>query len=130
MHHMMEKAVTIWSKDTGIDRDPADQVEVTRPDDQTTRRASDGRPRGRTEKVSGRDWRRPDFSAKARRGEWTAASGRKFSDDPQDDRNRELAKEHIARTGNTAREMWKLRAGDSGEQAASGTVSCSRIVPR
>ncbi len=35
MHHMMEKASTIWSKETGIDRNPADQVEVRRPDDQT-----------------------------------------------------------------------------------------------
>jgi hypothetical protein len=30
MHHMMKKAATIWSKDTGIDRNPADQVEVKR----------------------------------------------------------------------------------------------------
>ena len=37
MHHMMEKAATIWSKDTGIDRNPADQVEVKRPDDQRER---------------------------------------------------------------------------------------------
>ena len=34
MHHMMEKASTIWSRETGIDRNPADQVEVKRPDDQ------------------------------------------------------------------------------------------------
>src|ERR1700691_259811 len=34
MHHMMNKASTIWSKETGIDRNPADQVEVRRPDDQ------------------------------------------------------------------------------------------------
>lgn len=33
MHHMMEKAAGIWSTDTGIDRNPADQVEVVRPDD-------------------------------------------------------------------------------------------------
>jgi integrase len=33
MHHMMEKASTIWSKETGIDRNPADQVEVMGPDD-------------------------------------------------------------------------------------------------
>jgi len=33
MHHMMGKAATIWSKETGIDRNPADQVEVKRPDD-------------------------------------------------------------------------------------------------
>jgi len=37
MHHMMKKAATIWSKDTGIDRNPADQVEVKRPDDQRDR---------------------------------------------------------------------------------------------
>src|SRR5580658_5110962 len=33
MHHMMAKACTIWSKVTGIDRNPADQIEVMRPDD-------------------------------------------------------------------------------------------------
>ncbi len=37
MHHMMKKAATLWSKDTGIDRNPADQVEVRRPDDQRDR---------------------------------------------------------------------------------------------
>lgn len=37
MHHMMEKAATIWSKETGIDRNPADQVEITRPNDQRER---------------------------------------------------------------------------------------------
>jgi integrase len=37
MHHMMRKAATIWSKETGIDRNPADQVEVKRPDDQRER---------------------------------------------------------------------------------------------
>jgi integrase len=37
MHHMMEKASTIWSKETGIDRNPADQVEVKRPNDQRDR---------------------------------------------------------------------------------------------
>jgi integrase len=37
MHHMMEKASSIWSKETGIDRNPADQVEVNRPDDQRER---------------------------------------------------------------------------------------------
>jgi hypothetical protein len=31
---LLEKASTIWSKDTGIDRNPADQVEVRRADDQ------------------------------------------------------------------------------------------------
>jgi integrase len=33
MHHMMKKACTIWSKETGIDRNPADLIEVVRPDD-------------------------------------------------------------------------------------------------
>ncbi len=37
MHHMMGKAATICSKETGIDRNPADQVEVKRPDDQRER---------------------------------------------------------------------------------------------
>jgi integrase len=37
MHHMMEKASVIWAKETGIDRNPADQVEVYRPDDQRER---------------------------------------------------------------------------------------------
>jgi len=37
MHHMMEKASIIWSKETGIDRNPADQIEVKRPDDQRER---------------------------------------------------------------------------------------------
>jgi integrase len=37
MHHMMEKASTIWSRETGIDRNPADQVEIRRPDDQRDR---------------------------------------------------------------------------------------------
>jgi integrase len=37
MHHMMEKASTIWTADTGINRNPADLVEVKRPDDQRER---------------------------------------------------------------------------------------------
>jgi integrase len=37
MHHMMKKAATLWSKETGIDRNPADQIEVYRPDDQRER---------------------------------------------------------------------------------------------
>jgi integrase len=37
VHHMLEKAATIWSKETGIDRNPADLVEVNRPDDQRER---------------------------------------------------------------------------------------------
>ncbi len=46
MHHMMEKASTIWSKETGIDRNPADQVEVARPDDQRERYLSAEEIRG------------------------------------------------------------------------------------
>jgi integrase len=41
MHHLMEKASTIWSKETGIDRNPADQVEVRRPDDSRDRYLSE-----------------------------------------------------------------------------------------
>ena len=41
MHHMMEKASTIWSKETGIDRNPADLVEVRRPDNQRDRYLSE-----------------------------------------------------------------------------------------
>ena len=37
MHHMMGKAASIWSKETGLDRNPADQVEVRRPDDSRDR---------------------------------------------------------------------------------------------
>jgi integrase len=37
MHHMMAKAATVWSKETGIDRNPADVVELRRPDDQRER---------------------------------------------------------------------------------------------
>ncbi len=33
MHHMMEKASTIWSKETGLERNPASLIEVDRPDD-------------------------------------------------------------------------------------------------
>lgn len=41
MHHMMEKASTIWSKETGLERNPADQVEVSRPDDARDRYLSE-----------------------------------------------------------------------------------------
>jgi integrase len=37
MHHMMEKACTIGANDTGIDRNPAELVEVKRPNDQRER---------------------------------------------------------------------------------------------
>jgi integrase len=40
MHHMMEKASTIWAEETGIDRNPAELVEVKRPDDQRERHLS------------------------------------------------------------------------------------------
>jgi integrase len=41
MHHMMAKASGIWSKETGINRNPADQVEVRRPDDARDRYLSE-----------------------------------------------------------------------------------------
>ena len=41
MHHMMEKASTIWSKETGLERNPANQVEVKRPDDARDRYLSE-----------------------------------------------------------------------------------------
>jgi len=41
MHHMMEKASTIWSTETGIDRNPADLVEVKRLDDARDRYLSE-----------------------------------------------------------------------------------------
>src|ERR1700761_2786444 len=41
MHHMMEKASTIWSKETGLERNPANQVEVRRPDDSRDRYLSE-----------------------------------------------------------------------------------------
>ena len=37
IHHMMEKASAIWATETGINRNPADRVEVKRPDDQRER---------------------------------------------------------------------------------------------
>jgi integrase len=37
MHHMMEKASTIWATVTGIDRNPANQVEVEHVDDSRER---------------------------------------------------------------------------------------------
>jgi integrase len=41
MHHMMAKASTIWSNETGLERDPADSVEVRRPDDARDRYLSE-----------------------------------------------------------------------------------------
>jgi integrase len=37
MHHMMAKATSIWAKETGLDRNPADLIEVNRPDDSRDR---------------------------------------------------------------------------------------------
>lgn len=37
MHHLMKKASTIWTKDTGLDRNPADMIEVKRINDARTR---------------------------------------------------------------------------------------------
>jgi integrase len=37
MHHMMEKAAGVWSKETGVDRNPADQVDVIRVNDERER---------------------------------------------------------------------------------------------
>ena len=45
------------------------------------------------------------------------------------ERYAKLAKQHIARTGNTARDMWKLMEGEFGEHAV-GTFECPRIVPQ
>ena len=41
MHHMMRKASTIWATTTGIDRNPADQVEVEHIDDTRKRYLSE-----------------------------------------------------------------------------------------
>lgn len=41
MHHMMEKARTIWMKETGINLNPADLIEVDRPDDERERYLSE-----------------------------------------------------------------------------------------
>lgn len=41
MHHMIEKACTIWSREIGVERNPADQVEVRRPDDTRDRYLSE-----------------------------------------------------------------------------------------
>lgn len=41
MHHMMKKAATIWSKITGINRSPADDVEVEHVDDTRKRYLSE-----------------------------------------------------------------------------------------
>ena len=33
LHHLFGRAMTVWTKDTGLSRNPADEVEVERPDD-------------------------------------------------------------------------------------------------
>src|SRR6266849_1726815 len=58
MHHMMEKAATIWSKETGIDRNPADQVEVKRPDDQRDRYLSADELRNLKQALDGKTYRK------------------------------------------------------------------------
>ena len=37
MHHMLGRAASVWTKDTGLTRNPADEVEIERPDDQRDR---------------------------------------------------------------------------------------------
>lgn len=37
MHHMIEKASSIWSKETGLEKNPSDLVEIERPDDSRER---------------------------------------------------------------------------------------------
>jgi integrase len=241
MHHMMEKAATIWSKETGIDRNPADQVEVKRPDDQrerylsaeeivSTKRSLDAKMYRagsgvinqtfyrlrmlvlialttgmRIAEVFALKWNDvlyregllcvrsklkrgkiryvpmpPELAAELRRYPSVIGEGRVFppkrgargerqrvegsfatilamagitdfrfhdlrhtfaswymmnggdlyelakilghANIKMTERYAKLAKQHIARTGNTAREMWKLMNGEFGEQAATGTV--------
>jgi integrase len=58
MHHMMEKASTIWSKETGIDRNPSDLVEVNRPDDSRERYLSEEELRRLMEALDERMYRK------------------------------------------------------------------------
>jgi integrase len=58
MHHMMEKASTIWSKETGLDRNPADQVEVRRPDDARDRYLSEDELRRLKRALDEKEYRR------------------------------------------------------------------------
>jgi integrase len=58
MHHMMEKASTIWSKETGIDRNPSDLVEVRRPDDQRDRYLSADELRNLKQALDGKIYRK------------------------------------------------------------------------
>ena len=58
MHHMMEKASTIWSKETGLDRNPADLVEVRGPDDSRERYLSEEELRRLMEALDERMYRK------------------------------------------------------------------------
>jgi integrase len=58
MHHMMEKASTIWSKETGLERNPANQVEVRRPDDSRDRYLSEDELRRLKQALDQRKYRR------------------------------------------------------------------------
>src|SRR5471032_81311 len=58
MHHMMGKASTIWSKETGIDRNPSDLVEVRRPDDQRDRYLSADELRKLKQALDGKIYRK------------------------------------------------------------------------
>jgi integrase len=58
MHHMMEKASTIWSKETGLDRNPADLVEVRRSDDSRERYLSEEELRRLMEALDERMYRK------------------------------------------------------------------------
>ena len=37
LHHMLGRAATVWTKDTGLTRNSADEIEIRRPDDQRDR---------------------------------------------------------------------------------------------
>ena len=58
MHHMMEKASTIWSKETGLERNPANQVEVRRPDDSRDRYLSEDELRRLKQALDQRKYRK------------------------------------------------------------------------
>jgi integrase len=58
MHHMMEKASTIWSKETGIDRNPSGLIEVNRPDDSRERYLSEEELRRLMEALDERMYRK------------------------------------------------------------------------
>lgn len=58
LHHMMEKASTIWSKETGLERNPANQVEVRRPDDSRDRYLSEDELRRLKQALDQRKYRK------------------------------------------------------------------------